>query len=212
MATGIKLDRKILDHWVAKSKHSYSQFEAWVDILLCVNEEDNGTFTIDGVVFKVKRGQSLHSLDTWAKRWRWDKSKVRRFLDKLKSDEIIRTENVKKSTLITVCKYDTYNGKRHKTDTLATPNNNILSKDSNINIRKKAFAEDIAKHKDKYKSEVLREFYNYWSELTPSKTKMKFETEKTWETHLRLSKWNSNAFTKKETKPIYQPTQLMPDN
>jgi len=50
-----------------------------MDILLTVNHSDKKVL-IGGVLFDVKRGDSIMSLDSWAKRWNWNKSKVRRFL------------------------------------------------------------------------------------------------------------------------------------
>lgn len=40
-----------------------------------------------------------------------------------------------------------------------------------------------------YPPEMLTSFYNYWTELNPSGTKMRFQLEKTWETKKRLVTW-----------------------
>ena len=40
-----------------------------------------------------------------------------------------------------------------------------------------------------YGKEMLTEFYNYWTEPNPSKTKMRYEMEKTWDTARRLETW-----------------------
>ena len=40
-----------------------------------------------------------------------------------------------------------------------------------------------------YGKEMITEFYNYWTEPNPSKTKMRFEMEKTWDTARRLETW-----------------------
>ena len=88
----------------------------------------------------IKRGESIKSLDTWSKRWNWNKSKVRRFLKTLESDSMIVTKNEHKTTRLTVCKYDSYQDtrnanetqmkqKRNASETQMTPNNN----DNNIN-------------------------------------------------------------------------------
>jgi hypothetical protein len=39
---------------------------------------------------------------------------------------------------------------------------------------------------------MLKQFYEYWSEPNRSKTKMKFELEKTWDTKRRLKRWYDN--------------------
>lgn len=189
---GIIIHRKILDHWICNnSRHSYSSFEAWMDILLGVNQDIGSQTLIDGQYFTALRGQSLRSLETWGKRWRWDKSKVRRFLDKLQKDGMVVINNEKKTTRLTVCNYDIYQVNRNKVDTRSTPNNKIVSKDT-INKRKEDFKNDLSNYLEKYGKETLNDFYKYWVELNQSKTKMRFELEKTWELNLRLTNWKSN--------------------
>lgn len=43
-----------------------------------------------------------------------------------------------------------------------------------------------------YPPQMLREFFNYWSEPNKSKTKMRFEQEKTWDLNRRLARWANN--------------------
>jgi hypothetical protein len=75
------------------------------------------------------------SLDTLAKRWNCDKSKVRRFLKLLESDSMIELKSEHITTRLTICKYDTYQGernadetqvkhKRNASETQMTPNKN----------------------------------------------------------------------------------------
>lgn len=42
----------------------------------------------------------------------------------------------------------------------------------------------------------IHEFYNHWSEMTP-KGKMKFQTQETWNTLMRMKKWASNNYSGK---------------
>lgn len=62
--------------------------------------------------------------------------------------------------------------------------------------RGKIFYNEIAEFKDNYSKEMLREFYEYWIEPNTSKTRMRFEMEKTWDLNLRLKKWAKNDFSK----------------
>lgn len=109
MSGWIKIHRSITDHWLYNEKRTYSKLEAWYDILLNVNYIDTKTI-IKGKLYEVKRGQSIMSLDSWAKRWNWDKSKVRRFFNMLQKDEMIEliTDNI--TTQLTICKYESYQG------------------------------------------------------------------------------------------------------
>ena len=62
----------------------------------------------------------------------------------------------------------------------------------NIEKRKEVFRESIEPYREKYHPDMLNDFYEYWTETNKSKTKMRFEGEKTWETGKRLSRWKAN--------------------
>ena len=49
---------------------------------------------------------------------------------------------------------------------------------------------------------MIREFFNYWTEKNKTQTKMRFEQQPTWETSKRLATWDSKAanFDSKPTK------------
>ncbi len=60
--------------------------------------------------------------------------------------------------------------------------------------RESNFYDSIAAYAGTFPKEMLRDFYNYWREPNKSKTKMRFELEKTWDLNLRLQKWSNNNF------------------
>lgn len=45
-----------------------------------------------------------------------------------------------------------------------------------------------------YHSQMLNDFFEYWSEPNKSGTRMRFEQEKTWHLGRRLSRWANNGF------------------
>jgi hypothetical protein len=112
MSGWIKIHRSITNHWLYTEKRVFSRFEAWNDILLTVNYTDAKTI-IKGSLYEVKRGQSILSLDSWSKRWNWDKSKVRRFLNTLQLDNMVIIKSDTVTTQLTVCNYDSYQGERN---------------------------------------------------------------------------------------------------
>jgi hypothetical protein len=116
MSGWIKIHRSITDHWLYNEKRTYSKLEAWYDLLLNVNYSDTKTI-IKGKLYEVKRGQSIMSLDSWAKRWNWDKSKVRRFLNVLEKDEMIKLVSDNITTQLTICKYESYQGEGNADET-----------------------------------------------------------------------------------------------
>lgn len=107
MSGWIKLHRSITEHWLYKEKRVFSKFEAWNDILLTVNFSDAQTL-IKGNIYHIKRGQSILSLESWGKRWNWDKHKVRRFFKLLEKDLMIELKSDTVTTQLTVCKYESY--------------------------------------------------------------------------------------------------------
>lgn len=141
----ISLHRQLTNHYFWKEKRVFSKAEAWIDILLNVNHTDKDVL-IKNTIYKVKRGDSINSLDTWASRWNWNKSKVRRFLSLLQQENMIVTKNETQTTRLTVCKYDSYQPtgnanetqvkrKRNANDTQTTPNNNV----NNVNNENKVY-------------------------------------------------------------------------
>jgi hypothetical protein len=109
----IALHRKIRNHWLWEDAE---KLKWWIEILMECNHTDKRVL-FGGQLLECRRGQSLNSLLTWAKMWRVDVGKVRRFFDLLEKEQMITIENVVKTTRLTVCNYDTYNKGRHANDT-----------------------------------------------------------------------------------------------
>lgn len=116
MSGWIKIHRSIKDHWLYTEKRVFSRFEAWNDILLTVNYSDAQTL-IKGKLYNVKRGESILSLDSWAKRWGWEKSTVRRFLKLLENESMVVLDSDNVTTRLTVCKYESYQDERNADET-----------------------------------------------------------------------------------------------
>lgn len=66
--------------------------------------------------------------------------------------------------------------------------------------RKKKFMQDVAAFTGRYPAQMLTDFFNYWTEPNKSKTKMRFEIERTWSMSLRLTRWAMNCKNDKQQK------------
>lgn len=55
--------------------------------------------------------------------------------------------------------------------------------------RKEEFYDSLVPYVEMYGKEMVREFFDYWSEMNKSETKMRFEQQPTWEIGRRLSTW-----------------------
>lgn len=61
--------------------------------------------------------------------------------------------------------------------------------------RKQEFGESLIPFMEKYPKEMIRAFFDYWSELNRSGTKMRFEQQPTWEIAKRLATWANKDMT-----------------
>lgn len=64
-------------------------------------------------------------------------------------------------------------------------------KKKSIEERKKSFKESISKHKDQYSSELLNDFWRYWTEMNEGGKKMRFEMQKVFDVGRRLTTWSN---------------------
>lgn len=157
----IRLWRKYQENELWNENRVFSKFEAWLDILTQVQHSHKPTRIIIGMKsITVERGQSIKSLNTWAARWQWSKSKVRRFFNMLKDSDMIFTESVSKSTRLTVINYDTYNKirnddetmvkrSRHDDETIAAPDNNVKKDNNENNVNKTTLSDKKSNKKSK---------------------------------------------------------------
>ena len=115
MAGWIKIYRSIQKHWIFEDAE---KFKAWNIILFTVNYEPKKV-NIKNTLLQCDRGESLMSLESWAKAFGngWNKSKVRRFFILLENDSMIITKSEHKTTRLTVCNYESYQDERNANET-----------------------------------------------------------------------------------------------
>lgn len=145
----ISLHRSITEHWIYQEKRIFSKYEAWLDILLGVNHQDN-KIMFDGALLEVKRGEKVTSIRQLTDKWGWSNSKVTRFLKALESDGMITRKSDTKKTVISVINYDKYQNNdlqkrqqsdsetpqmnhQNATETPQTHTNNNVNNDNNDN-------------------------------------------------------------------------------
>lgn len=103
---------------------------------------------------------------------------------------------------------ETLRGSSEKTDTSSekTEHNNtsINTLNNTLNVgagkpasptideREKIFMDKVSEYRNTYPKEMLRAFFDYWTEKNDGGRKMKFEMEKVFEIPKRLSTWSKN--------------------
>lgn len=182
----IKIYRAINKHWIWENS---DYLKWWLDILLEVNFKESKTL-IGAKTFTCNRGEKLYSIDTWAKRWGTNKSKARRFLKLLESDNMIELKSETKTTRLTVCNYEGYQLERN--DNEPQMNRKRIANEPQVNSIEEGKKDNKVK-KDK-NIPALEEFMNHGISKVPDVDR----------THLRLKyeSWVENGWKDGYNKPI----------
>lgn len=103
----------------------------------------------------------------------------------LKNDE----NNLTNSTSVESVEQTSTNPTDNVNDNVNVNVINSKSKPS-LETRSLAFKESLIPFKQTYSINMLKSFYDYWTEPNHSKTKMRFELEKTFDVERRLKTWS----------------------
>lgn len=147
-----------------------------------------------------KEGYCFATNNYFAKLYNVTKNTVSLWVSQLHKAGFISVELIKKGEQITerrigIIKND---DRAHtKNDDLSSIKINNTS--NNIYLRREKFKNDISLLD--YDQKFLKEFFEYWSEPTKSKSKMRFELEKTWLLDARIKRWMNNVKKWNNKKP-----------
>jgi hypothetical protein len=207
----IKLYRGMIEwEWYSDSK----MVHLYIHLLLKANFSD-GRFHGK----EVKRGQLITGRNALSKDTGISTQSIRTCLERLKSTNEITIQSTNDFSLITIVKYDVYqyfdkqstnkstnqltNDQPASNQQVTTIEEEEEEKKNNIDIRKLKFADTLKPFLDKYGKEMIRKFYDYWTEPNKSNTKFKQELQKTWDVKRRLDSWSSNNFDNKKQQHTY---------
>ena len=168
----IKLHRKILDNGVFVDAELLKVF-VW-----CILKAN----TTPNVVYgrKVDVGEFITGRITASEELHLKPSTIYKRLQKLKSQGYINISSNTKNSLITVVNYKSYqlDDKPRKKRNLDTVTNKFLM--------------EVSAFKELYSVEMLEAFIDYWTEPNKSKTKLRYELQKTFDIARRLKTWSKN--------------------
>lgn len=109
-----------------------------------------------------------------------------------------RWENTKNTTGINGIPNDT---KNTVSDSVSVSDKVIdINKNNSIDSRKLKFAATLKPFVDLYGRDLLKDFYEYWTEPNKSNTKFRQELQKTWSLERRLQTWTKNESNFKNKK------------
>jgi len=104
----IKLHRRISNNHLWTDE-PFTRGQAWVDLLLLANYK-TGHIRVRGVKVELERGQVGWSRLKLSRRWNWSRGKVDRFLNELEEDKQIKQQKDRVTSVITIVKYQDYQG------------------------------------------------------------------------------------------------------
>ncbi|MDX8340550.1 hypothetical protein SLH46_15225 [Draconibacterium sp. IB214405] len=215
----VKLHRKLLGKpiWLNSTPE---QKTILMTLLMLANHQES-EWDWGGQKFRVSPGQFVTSLDSIVIKSGKGVSvkNVRTALKRFESLGFLANKVTKHGRIITILNWDTYqlkdeqggkaSGKaaaklRQTGGETVAPNNNEKNdknKKKDLAERKKDFASALQQFQNKYGSDMLKNFFDYWTEPNPSGKKMRMEMEKTWDTARRLNRWNKNSYSNNEQRP-----------
>lgn len=179
-------------------------FRLYIHLLLKANYKDKKW---QGQL--IKRGELITSIGHLSSELMISHQSIRTALSKLQSSDYIMLRPTNRFTLITLVNYgnlQTATSKSNKQNntqlTSCQQSNNkqlTTTKERNkenkvnkvkIEVRRENFKKQVFEH-SQYDLKILNGFYNYWSELSRNKDKMRFEDERFFEIDKRIKKWFS---------------------
>lgn len=111
MSGWIKLQRDIMDHWIAQDNEYLA---VWIRMLSEANFEAQ-TKMFNGHVLTVGRGQFIFGLDSYAEKTKVSVMRLRRLIDLLEKHQMVNRVKFSKYSLISIVNYDKYQSDNRQT-------------------------------------------------------------------------------------------------
>ncbi len=107
MSNGWIMLHRVIEDWKFYFDEPFTKASAWIDLILLANHKE-GSFSLRGNLVIVKRGEVAWAEESLAKRWKWSKGKVRRYLIMLKMEQQIEQQKSFILNKIIILNYDRY--------------------------------------------------------------------------------------------------------
>lgn len=208
-------------------KKSFLIYDDWGDLVETLPDEDKGRvfsalfrFSATGEVSDLSNPAADMLLKVMVKQLRDDKEKYDRKCEKNKENSAKRfidgyrtisndndgyrtmTDKDKDKELDKDKEKDSLKEKEKTILTDGKKESEKVAAEAATSARKEKFYASLVPFVDKYGKDMIREFFDYWSEMNRSKSKMRFEQQSTWELALRLKTWaDREKIPKKEGNP-----------
>lgn len=173
MSGTVNISRDLWDD-TAFRDDEFSQREAWIWMIAEASWKQR-TRRIGSQEITLERGQLAGSVRFFAERWKWTPARVFRYFDMLKNRNMIECSAGTAATVITICKYDTYQNPIRSGETQAERSPKQSRNSGETNEKKGEIREEVKIEIGKPISCAFADFWSVW----PSK-KAKANAAKAW--------------------------------
>ena len=176
MAEGwIKLHRQIQDNklWTCEP---FTRGQAWVDLIIIANHKRNYFYLRDHKI-EVERGQVGWSQLKLSTRWKWSRSKVKKFLNDLEKEQQIKQQVTQSTTIIEILNYEAYQEKEQQDAQQKDNRKTTEEQQKSTNKNEKNEKKEKNDKEDNTSTHVAERFY-----LTSKKKKLTGKRLETFET------------------------------
>ena len=183
----IKLHRKILDNGIFTGDSDLLKVFVWSLLKASHKTHQVGVHTVNAGQFitgRISASQELNIKPTT----------VRNKLNQLQDKGYIHLLTTNKFSVVTISQWSAYQVEEQEETKVKTT----------IDERCEKFAKEVFAFTE-YNQDMLNDFVSYWTEPNKSKTKAKFELQKTWSTARRLATWSKRSFPSKTTMTNNKP-------
>ena len=159
-------------------------------------ETDNRVLAMTFAVFKSQLDRGLEKYESICKKRteainkRWERYKSMQ-LDSSDTNEYNSIQNIQMNTNRTNSESDSHSESEEKKES-KKKKVDAAHAAALLEERKEDFYKSLIPFVTQYGKEMVRAFFDYWTEPNKSNSKMRFELERTWDVSRRLGKWASN--------------------
>lgn len=153
----------------------------------------------------IERGQLITSYESLHNKTGLSIRTLRTCLSRLEDTGEIEREATNKFSIITISNYNSYQGENTESDKQTADQSQAQDNQeppkpkktkeqikAETDKRMKEFYNSLVPYLSTYPKEMIRAFYDYWSETNKSGSKMRWEQSPTWVLEKRLQRWSQN--------------------
>lgn len=191
----IKLYRAIQsnDLWTSEP---FSRGQAWVDLLLSANHKESFFYKRGNKVI-VKRGQVGRSEVELSDRWKWSRTKVRKFLKDQEKEQQIKIAKSRITQVLTIVNYDVYQEKEQQTGQQKDSKSTTEEQQKNI-YKNEEKEKNVNNEKNKKeREEALSQIQDLQAQNKKLKSQLALKAEN--------KKLKEKSSEKKEGEPMFGP-------